>query len=282
MGSDIDLNNLDVVTELKNWGKWYIDITGADGVRLDAVKHIRAEFFPEWLKAVKDEQDFFAVGEYWSANIDTINSYIEKSQECMNLFDVPLHYNFLQAATSDGAFDMRTIFDGTIVMLNPEKAVTFVDNHDTEPDQALESWIPDWFKPIAYALILLRKDGLPCVFYGDYYGVPQKEIDSKKEMLDKLLDLRKKYAYGEQIDYFNNESIIGFVRKGDEEHENSGLVAVMTNSVGGNIQINFGIEFAGCEFYDYLGNIESTVTLDENGNGEFSCQDGSISIWIKK
>ena len=44
-----------------------------------------------------------------------------------------------------------------------------MDNHDSEPGQALESFIENWFKPLAYALILLRKGGLPCVFYGDYY-----------------------------------------------------------------------------------------------------------------
>jgi hypothetical protein len=40
-------------------------------------------------------------------------------------------------------------------------AVTLVDNHDTQPLQALEAPVEDWFKPIAYAFILLRKDGYP-------------------------------------------------------------------------------------------------------------------------
>ena len=89
----------------------------------------------------------------------------------MSLFDIPLHYNFYRASISNGNFNMSHIFDGTLVESNPSKAVTFVDNHDTEPGQALESWVLDWFKPLAYALILLRKDGFPCVFYGDYYGI---------------------------------------------------------------------------------------------------------------
>ena len=71
---------------------------------------------------------------------------------------------------------MRTIFNNTLVAENPNSAVTFVDNHDTEPGQALQSWIDDWFKPLAYSLILLRKDGLPCVFYGDYYGITAKNV----------------------------------------------------------------------------------------------------------
>ena len=48
--------------------------------------------------------------------------------------------------------------------------------------QALCSWVQEWFKPLAYALILLRRDGYPCVFYGDYYGIPHDNINSKKEI----------------------------------------------------------------------------------------------------
>ena len=284
MGADIDLNNYDVVSELINWGKWYLAVTQVDGLRLDAVKHIRSEFFPEWLKDVEDsvDKDLFVVGEYWSTNIETISNYLEQSKGCMNLFDVPLHYNFLKAATSNGEFDMRTIFDGTLVQSHPQKAVTFVDNHDTQIGQALESWIPDWFKPIAYSLILLRKEGLPCVFYGDYYGIPAKEITDKSDILDNLLKVRKLYCYGEQNDYFQNEDLIGFARKGDFEHENSGVAVVMTNGLAGSICMNMGTDFTGKEFQDCLGNVQEIVTIDENGNGEFRCQDGSVSVWILK
>ena len=284
MGADIDLNNLDVVVELQNWGKWYVDITNADGLRLDAVKHIRSEFFPEWIKEITEHinRELFVVGEYWSANIDTINNYIEKSQECMKLFDVPLHYNLYRAATSNGNFDLRAIFDGTLVQTNPDKAVTFVDNHDTEPGQALESWIPDWFKPHAYALICLRKAGVPCIFYGDYYGIPEKQINAKNSMLDKILETRKLYAYGEQEDYFYDPNIIGFVRKGDFEHPNSGIAVVMTDTTGGTLKMNMGKDFIGAEFYDCLGNVQDTIIIDEEGNGEFRCNDGSASIWRKK
>ncbi len=284
MGADIDLNNHDVVVELQNWGKWYLETTKVDGLRLDAVKHIRSEFFPEWISAVSDgnNQELFVVGEYWSANIDILNQYIEKSEGCMRLFDVPLHYNFYRAATSNGEFDMRTIFDETLVATNPQKAVTFVDNHDTELGQALESWIPDWFKPMAYALILLRKEGMPCVFYGDYYGIPEKDVVAKNEILDPILEARNLYAYGEQVDYFNDSNLIGFIRRGDFEHPDSGLAVVLTDTIGGTIKMNMGNDFSDCEFFDCTGNIEEIIVIDKEGNGEFKCKDGSVSIWRKK
>ena len=284
MGADIDLNNYDVIKELKNWGKWYINTTNLDGFRLDAVKHIRAEFFPEWLEELRNstEKKLFSVGEYWSSNIDTISNYIEKTNGCMSLFDVPLHYNFYRASISNGEYDMSQIFEGTIVGTNPEKAVTFVDNHDTEPGQALESWILDWFKPLAYSLILLRKNGFPCVFYGDYYGIPEKNVEPKNEILTKLLKVRKYYAYGEQYDYFNDRNVIGFTRLGDYEHHDSGLAVVMSDGRGGGIQMNVGKKLANTMFYDCTGNLSEPVYVDNDGNGIFYCKDGSVSVWIKQ
>ncbi len=284
MGADIDLNNVDVVNELKNWGRWYLETTGIEGFRLDAVKHIRTEFYLDWLEFLRKEfsRNIFAVGEYWSTNIDVINEYINKTKGSMSLFDVPLHYNFYRASTSDGEFDMSQIFEGTIVKTNPDKAVTFVDNHDTEPGQSLESWIPDWFKPLAYSLILLREKGFPCVFYGDYYGIPEQNVSSKKSMLDILLKVRKYFAHGEEIDYFNDRHIIGFSRNGDYDHPDSGVAVVMSNKHGGCIQMNVGKHLANTVFYDCTGNLEETVYVDSEGNGLFYCKDGSVSVWIKQ
>ena len=284
MGADIDLNNFDVVRELKKWGQWYLDETNIDGFRLDAVKHIRSDFFPDWLGELRKNNDkkLFAVGEYWSTNIDVINNYIQKTEGCMCLFDVPLHYNFYRASVSNGEFNMSQIFDGTIVRTNPDKAVTFVDNHDTQLGQALESWILDWFKPLAYTLILLRKEGFPCVFYGDYYGIPEKNVEPKNNILDILLKVRKYFAYGEQHDYFNDRNIIGFTRTGDYEHPDSGLAVVMTDKNGGAIQMNVGKNLANTVLYDCTGNLSETVYVDNDGNGIFYCKDGSVSIWIKQ
>lgn len=284
MGADIDLNNFDVINELKSWGKWYLNETNIDGFRLDAVKHIRSDFFPEWIEFLKKdiEKKLFVVGEYWSTNIDTISRYINDTKECMSLFDVPLHYNFYRASVSNGEYDMSSIFDGTIVQANSVKAVTFVDNHDTEPGQALESWVLDWFKPLAYALILLRTDGFPCVFYGDYFGIQTQEVSPKNEVLDILLKVRKYFAYGEQTDYFYNRNIIGFTRSGDYEHPDSGLAVVMTNAHGGAVQMNVGKKLSNTVFYDCTGNLSETVYVDNEGNGIFYCKDGSVSVWIKQ
>ncbi len=284
MGCDVDLNNVDVVEELTSWGKWYLDTANIDGFRMDAVKHIRASFFEDWLKSLREysQKELFTVGEYWSGNIDTLKEYLSQTNNMLSLFDVPLHYNLYNACYSNGNYDMRTIFNGTLVSIMPEKAVTFVDNHDTEPGQYLESWIDDWFKPIAYSLILLRKNGLPCVFYGDMYGIPDKNICDKKEMIEKLIYIRKNYSYGKQTDYFYDPHIIGWVHEGDYEHYNSGMVVILTNSDGGCIQMNVGKYLADSVLYDYTGNLHEPVYVDKEGNGIFYVKGGSVSIWVKQ
>ena len=50
----------------------------------------------------------------------------------MSLFDVPLHNNFYNASINPD-FDMSKLLDKTLINENSAKAVTFVDNHDTQP-----------------------------------------------------------------------------------------------------------------------------------------------------
>lgn len=283
MGADIDFGNPEVVEELNKWGKWYIDTTGVDAFRLDAVKHIKSGFMADWIRTMKStKRELQCVGEYWNRNLDSLKKYIEKTNSTIPLFDVPLHYNLYEAANSSGYFDFARVFENTLVKEMPNQAVTFIDNHDTEPGQALYSWIPDWFKPLAYALILLRKDGLPCIFYGDYYGIPTQNVNTKKDMLENLMKLRKDYAYGEQKDYFDHHDIIAWVRTGDEEHPNSGLVTIMSDGPGGGKMMNVGKEMANSTFYDFTGNVKEKVYADQDGNGIFYCNGGSVSVWVRE
>lgn len=120
------------------------------------------------------------------------------------------------------------------------------------------------------------------MFYGDYYGIPSEKVESKKQVLDKLLFLRKYYAYGKLNNYFDNESIIGWTLEGDVGHTNSGLAVVISDNIGGIKQMYVGKHFAGCNFYDYLGNKEDIVFIDENGFGNFAVNSGSVSVWVKK
>lgn len=282
MGADLDFSNRDVVEELKKWGKWYVDFTNIDGFRLDAVKHINYEFFVEWLEYLRKEsgKELFSVGEYWHANVDVLLEYLKNTNYVMSLFDVPLHFNLYEASRSNGDFDMRNIFKGTLVEHYSIKAVTFVDNHDTQLGSSLQSWVESWFKPIAYSLILLRIEGYPCIFYGDYYGIPSHGYFGIGSYLDLLLKTRKQLAYGEQHDYFDDKNIIGWTREGVKEYKNSGLAVLLTNKLGGEKKMYIGKQFFGKKFKDLLSNFQEKVVIDKDGFGNFMVKNGSVSVWI--
>lgn len=286
MFADIDYKHPEVYKEVINWGVWVVNELNLDGFRLDAIKHINDWFIKDFLKYVREnteKEEIYAVGEYWRGELGVLQQHLDNVDYGLDLFDVALHYNFCLAAEEGRNYDFSTIFNGTLVENNPLHAVTFVDNHDSQPGQSLESWVEDWFKPLAYALILLRKDGYPCVFYGDYYGISGEEpIEGKREMLYKLLELRKHYTYGLQEDYLNHPNVIGWVRMGEEEFEDSGAAVIMSNGDEGEKVMNVGKHRAGECWMDFLGNREEVITIDEEGNGCFTVNGGSLSVWVKK
>ena len=281
MGADLDFANEEVVEECTNWGKWYLDITKVDGFRLDAVKHINANFYKNWIRELrKDAKDeLFTVGEYWSGDVSKLHRYITETEGEISLFDVPLHYN-LYNASKDFNYDLTKILDKTLVKENSSKAVTFVDNHDTQIGQSLESFVDRWFKPAAYSIILLRDEGYPCIFYGDYYGIKHDNIEPLEE-LKILIRLRKEKSYGKQNEYFDNPHCIGWTREGDEEHLKSGLAVLISNDTDSEKRMYVGEKFAGEKFIDALSNCEDFITIDEYGYGNFKVKSKSTSIWVE-
>ncbi len=282
MGMDVDMSNPDVVWETDRWLSWYLKETGIDGLRLDAVKHISFSFYRDLLKSIRENghPDLPAVGEYWSGDLQRLTHYLDSVDNEMSLFDVALHYNIFNASQAGADYDLRTILDGTLVRERPNNAVTFVDNHDTQHGQSLQSFIEDWFKPLAYALVLLRQKGVPCVFYSDYYGNPVKNRPLVPN-LGKLIKLRRFYAYGEQEDSFEDPHLIGWVRRGDDRHKDSGLAVLLSNGDGGCIRMNVGSRFAGETFRDVLGGCTEEAVIDKDGFGDFRTEGGSLAVWVR-
>jgi alpha-amylase len=292
MGCDLDFQNDWVRGEITHWGKWYLDTTNVDGFRLDAIKHISSWFFPQWIDELERHagKDLFVVGEYWYNDINTLLWYVDSVAGKMSVFDVPLHYNFHQASKSGGNYDLRRILDGTMMQKRPTNAVTFVENHDSQPLQALESVVEPWFKPLAYAIILLRQEGYPCVFHADYYGAEYEDwgkdgnrhkifMPSHRWILDKLLYARQHYAYGPQYNYFDHWNTIGWTRLGDQDHPKA-MAVILSDGPEGNKWMEVGK--ANTKFIDLTEHIKEPVYTNESGWGEFRCLGGSVSVWVEE
>ena len=292
MGADVEFRNPFVVDELKNWIKWYIETTKVNGLRLDALKHISSDFVKDFIEYIKTEidNDMFFVGEYWKGEVAPLSEFSAKMNYQLSLFDVPLHFNFFEASKNGAEYNLSFILKGTMLKDHPSHAVTFVGNHDTQRLQALESSVEDWFRPIAYAMILLSEKGYPCVFYPDLYGAEYTDMDEdgndvkvtmrKIESLPKLLEARQRFAYGEQIDYFDHPNCIAFIRKGTTEEQ--GCVVIISNSEEGHKEMFLGEDYAGATFIDFLGIRSDEVVLNEKGYGKFWVNPRSVSVWVVK
>lgn len=291
LANDLDMSEPDVRDELLKWGRWFLETTKVDGFRCDAVKHIRSTWFPEWLKHLRDEfqQELFSVGEYWSQDVEELHKYITDTGGALSLFDVPLHYRFNKASEMGSSFDMQTIFDKTLVKEEPALAVTFVENHDSQPCQSLESSVLPWFKPLAYALILLRREGYPCIFYADYHGAEYTDgkccggatikLPSHRWMIDKFLWARHAYSFGDQHDYFDHPDTVGWMRLGNSEHPGA-MAVVMSTGSDGNKRMNTFRPHA--TFYDLTEHFQEKVVAGADGWANFLCKGGKVSVWLQE
>ncbi|KAL3492855.1 glycoside hydrolase superfamily [Aspergillus germanicus] len=284
MFSDVDYSNLGVQRDVLHWGHWITTQLPLSGMRLDAAKHYSATFQKLFINKLREQQGekFFFVGEYWKGEVDVLLEYLEKMEHQLSLFDVPLVEQFSRISLTEGA-DMRRIFEGSLVEQRPEHAVTFVANHDTQPGQSLETPIAPFFEPLAYALILLRDKGQPCVFYGDLYGIgisgKHTSLPSPASKLSNLAQARKLYANGGQRDYFDEPNCIGFVRYGNARHL-FGLACIMSNAGPSRKRMYVGRVHAGEKWSDIISSRPETIKINRRGYGTFPVAAYSVSVWV--
>ncbi|KAF8486078.1 alpha amylase [Russula ochroleuca] len=286
LGADVDFRHPAVQADMHNWSEWVLNTTGGAGFRLDAIKHIDRKFLLQWIKKVRTRDGrsrAFMVAEYWSPILPRVLSWVKAFEGQTAFFDVPLHDNFHHA--SRRRFDLRRILDNTLLKARPNDAVTFVDNHDTQIGQSLESWVNASFKLQAYAIILLRAGGHPCVFYGDLY--PGECYDAPTAQgLRLLMSARKDFAYGPSQDYFDHPYCIGFVRMGDASHSGCVILISKSNERAGTtaeplryIRMKVGERRINTE-YTGLFEPNRRVKTNADGWGTFTCRPGSVEVWI--
>lgn len=300
MFADVDFGNDEVKQDVKRWARWLLDeLPGIRGFRLDAAKHYSSRFqreFVDHVKSYADEsaREFFFVGEYWMPDSKVLNAHIDKTfSGKVHMFDIKLLYN-LHDISIGRLRDLRKVFVGSLASINPSRAVTFVTNHDTQETQSLASPIEPWFIPHAYALILLRSEGQPCVFWGDMYGTdgPQPRLPACGGRLVRLIKARQLFAYGKQYDDFSASQTSSSPFTQDKEcifwqrgwqsmtHGHIGLVVLASISWSWKKRrVNVGSQCAGQIWTDLMGWAWSGVLIDKHGFGDFPVGARSISVW---
>ncbi|KAF3147135.1 hypothetical protein TWF569_006220 [Orbilia oligospora] len=285
MFADVDFSHPQVQEDVKNWGVWVSKELNLSGMRFDAARHFSERFLKDFIHHLDENvpQNWFFVGEWWQDSAENMHKYLESMDHKFSLFDAPLFYNFCEISTNERA-DLRKMFDGALVQTMPVNAVTVVGNHDTQVGQASFVKMEGWMKALAYAVILLRIDGYPCVFYGDIFGIKNpdnEEGPASDGKIPVMMAARKFYSYGTQDDYWDEPNCVGWVRKGTHD-KSYGLAAVLSNAEPGTKRMNVGPEHKGEVWTDVLGWEQSEVVIDDEGWGSFTCPGTSCAIWVNK
>lgn len=277
MGEDVDYNRFEVQQEMKAWGEWIINSVGFSGFRMDAIAHVDTDFTRDWINHVQwaTSEDVFFVAEAW---VSDINGYLDAvNTPHLRAFDFNLREDFV--ALSSGSKDMRW-WGGLVNSQHRDRAVTFVDNHDTSRagnPYGMPQVIN--YKNQAYAYILLREHGVPTVFARDYdeFGMAPT--------LDKLIEARRYFAYGPGHEYSGNtEAVYAYVREGLSTVPGTGLVMLISGrNWGGQQSFTINSHQPNTTFYDYTGNVSGTVTTNAQGYGSFPVtmtESTGWSVWV--
>ena len=240
--------------------KFYKNTIGFDGWRFDYVK----SFGPWVVEAWNNEVGGFSVGEYWDGNAQTLSDWVDESGSAA--FDFACFYKLDEAL--DRHSDLTYLDHDMLRKINPEKAVTFVSNHDTEKDSNTDNFISGINKMKAYAYILTH-DGYPTIFYSDYEG-------DNKEEIKRLIKIHNSIAAGTIEVLELNEKQYIMRRNGDGS--NPGLILYI-NLSNANTPVTVSTNWDNKKLYDYSGNVKETPQTDESGNVALRAPGYGYAIW---
>lgn len=169
----------------RNW----IEKLQPDGFRLDAVKHVPADFWQDFnANATRIAgKDFLLLGEYLNGDPAEMLK-IWRAGGFTSLFDFPLYYT-MKEVFADGA-DCRKLSSRMYFDRNYPDAgllATFLDNHDL--DRFITSCGGDESKYRLALAFLLTSRGIPTLCYGDEQGlagVHGKQPENRRSMVFNL------------------------------------------------------------------------------------------------
>jgi alpha-amylase len=244
----------DNLTDAADWMTRALDI---QGYRIDDVKGLSTDFLLPFLNS-KSMAGKFAVGELYDGNQALVNAWIQNPrgmQGRASAFDFPLKFILNAMCDNSGRFNMADLDHAGLAGICPQKAVTFVENHDTDlfPKDRIV-----FNKILAYAYIL-TSEGYPCVYYRDYstdsgcYGL--------KTEIDNLIWIHEKIAQGSTQERWKDFDVFAFERLGG-----AGLLVGLNNDPQSSHRITVATGFGlHAQLHDYTGHAENAVT-DENGS----------------
>ena len=241
--------------------KYYKNTMKFDGWRFDYVKSFGAWVVKDWMASVGG----FAVGEYWDGDAQKLKQWVDESG--VPAFDFACFYKLEQALDKN---NMRQLMNTEMLRtIYPDKAVTFVANHDTEKDVNLNNIISKEKKLLAYAYMLTHS-GYPTIFISDY------ENPEFKAKIQNLLLINRSLAIGNEKFYLASDTEFIDFRLGNDK--SPGLMLFL-NSGSTPATRTIPTHWKGKTLIDYTNQSAERPTTDSNGNVTITVGANSYGVW---
>ena len=165
---DLDHTNATTQQNIKTYEDFLLNEMGYTGFRYDFVKGYDPKYIKMYNEASKPE---FSVGEYWQGTVtDTwygdhpfggVKDWVEATGKTSAAFDFPMKY-LIRDAFGGNWKKLANYTKRTLVGIEPQYAVTFIDNHDTgEPHDNPD---PQRANVEAANAYILAMPGTPCIW----------------------------------------------------------------------------------------------------------------------
>jgi alpha-amylase len=245
---------------------WLTRALDLQGYRLDNVKGVSTLFVLRLLGrgAMANK---FAVGEFADGNVGLIQSWSNAVQHRSAAFDFPLHFALKTMCNDPGSFSMASLDHAGLAGIDPQGAVTFVENHDTDRGGVGGPIVRN--KMLAYAYIL-TSEGYPAVFYRDYST--DSNCFGLKQPIDRLIQIHETLAQGPTQQRWKDDGVFAFERMGGghllvglNKDENAGRTITVQTGFPANSQIH---ELTGNGVSATTqNNSQATIVIPKNTNG---------------
>lgn len=167
---DLDHTNPTTQLNIKTYEDFLLNEMGYTGFRYDFVKGYDPKYIKMYNEASKPK---FSVGEYWQGSVTAskkddhpfggVKDWVEATGKTSAAFDFPMKY-LIKGAFNDGNWKLlaTNYTTSTLVGIEPQYAVTFIDNHDTgEPHVNPDPLRANVEAANAY---ILAMPGTPCIW----------------------------------------------------------------------------------------------------------------------
>lgn len=258
----------EVRNEILKWGNWLFNEIGYRGWRFDYTIGYNSSTVKAWV----DKIGGFSMVEYWQNDVNAIMKYLLNVPSETKALDFPLMYTFINIFSRNGNFNFENIIhqSTSILMTDSQRAITFVDNHDTVRTPYNNIRV---HRDFMYAFILLYEGGTPSVFWKDLYPddecidptgtcASQNDLHAQdlKMNLRKLLEIRKNYAEGPgNVIYSDNDLFIY------QRDSNPGIILAMNDNPNTPHRVNIKTKYSNTILYDLMGKGKA-LKVDNQGN----------------